>query len=174
MTPLSPHPFPALVDAEAARVAALHPPLTSHDEALSVLDEEVAEVRAEVYKAPAARRPEALLTELIQVAAVAHRWAAGLGLAAAVGGRFPPMVAAALDLCRRETPPAAGGHEAMTRLARPVLRLWDVACRRGPSWAGGQADAAAALAAVAACCQRWAEDAGLTPPAGPHPVGPQP
>jgi hypothetical protein len=32
VTPLSPHPFPLLVEAEARRAAGLHPPLSGHNE----------------------------------------------------------------------------------------------------------------------------------------------
>lgn len=165
-------PFTHLAAAECRRADERHPAAVNHDEAMSVLDEEVEEVKAEVYRRH--RDPAALLGELVQVAAVARRWAGGLGLELVLGSRFAVAEAAAVDLHRKSHPPANSHHEAMTRLRRAVAGLWDTVRRCGPHLAGGQRDAAAALVAVAALCRRWAEDAGFCPAAGPVPPGPSP
>ncbi|MBW7907174.1 MAG: hypothetical protein LC135_01955 [Phycisphaerae bacterium] len=72
--------FAAHVAAELASAAALHPPLHSPHEALAVIDEELSELRDEVYRRHANRNYARMLRELIQVAAMCQRAAEDLGL----------------------------------------------------------------------------------------------
>lgn len=71
--------FPALVATELERARAKHPHgITTEFEAYGVILEEVDELRAEVWRQQADR--EAMLAELVQVAAMAQRAAEDLGL----------------------------------------------------------------------------------------------
>ena len=65
--------FPALVAKELTSSRIKHGPMTTHHEALAVLWEEFEEVKEEVFlKVP---HPPTLLAELVQVGAMAQRFA---------------------------------------------------------------------------------------------------
>lgn len=156
-------PFPNLVEAECRRAAELHPPLANHDEAISVLDEEVHEVQQEVHKKGHLRADAALLEELVQTAAVAKRWVETTGLYVVLGTPFDHAVELTLAIHRRELKPAAGDHESLTRLKRIMSRVWNYSINHGHTLAACQHDMSLALVVVAATCRRWAEDRGLCP-----------
>ncbi len=67
-------PFDVRVRNEMERAARLHPPIASHDEAFSVLAEEIDEIMREVYKNARHRDLANLRTELVQSAAMCGRW----------------------------------------------------------------------------------------------------
>ncbi|HMQ15397.1 MAG TPA: hypothetical protein PKC49_05425, partial [Phycisphaerae bacterium] len=90
--PCSANLFNALVDEEFRLACSRHPPLHSPHEALAVLEEEVSELREEVYRRHETRNYTAMLKELIQVAAVCRRFSANLGLL-----RVADQLAAVLD-----------------------------------------------------------------------------
>lgn len=162
-------PFPHLVEAELRRAAELHPPLANHDEARSVLLEEVREVETEVFKKRSERADADLLGELVQVAAMARRWAECCGLTVALRSPFAPAVQIVLAFLRHEHRPANSDHEALTRLRRLTNKIERMSDDGGPDLKGRQYDAGLALVAVGAECQRWAEDRGLTPRVSPEP-----
>lgn len=60
---------------EKEMAVSMHGPFTSCHEAMSVLEEEVFEVRMEVYKKAEKRDAALLYGELIQVGAMALKWA---------------------------------------------------------------------------------------------------
>ena len=68
------------VERETMRAAAKHPTLNSAHEAYAVILEEVDEFKAEVWKQTSARDRGTMLTELVQIAAMATRTAIDLGL----------------------------------------------------------------------------------------------
>lgn len=73
--------FPEFVDIELSRSYALFPrPFASYHEGLSIIREEVREVKKQVYKNDAKRNPSKLLQELAQVGAMVQRFAEDLGL----------------------------------------------------------------------------------------------
>ncbi len=72
--------FMTLVDHEASRATAKHPPLNSHHEAYAVILEELDEYKAEVWKQTKDRDPAAMRTELVQLAAMCLRAAVDLNL----------------------------------------------------------------------------------------------
>lgn len=72
--------FLQLVEEEVVRAETLHMPLNSHHEAYAVIQEEVDEYWGEVKLKASERSPSAMLTELIQTAAMACRAATNLGL----------------------------------------------------------------------------------------------
>ena len=160
-------PFPHLVEAEVRRAATLHPPLANHDEALSVLLEEVFEVQVEVFKKRSERADEKLLEELVQVAAMARRWADCCGLKVVLGVPFSHGVGIAGRFLRREQPKANSDHEELTRLRRQTHKLEAWSAAHGPDLKGVPHDVVLVLLVVAATCQRWAEDRGLVPLAAP-------
>ncbi len=165
-------PFPHLVEAEVRRAADLHPPLANHDEALSVFREEVREVETEVYKKPAVRLDADLLTELVQVAAMARRWVECCGLELVLGNRVPQAAHLVTRFLRHEQRPANSDHESLSRLQRLVHRVCEWSAHGGPDLRGCQQDVALALVTVVATCQRWAEDRGLVPLAAPPELPP--
>lgn len=65
---------------ELALARLQHAPLNSHHEAYAVILEELDEYWAEVRKRRSDRDPQAMLAELIQIAAMAARTAEDLGL----------------------------------------------------------------------------------------------
>lgn len=73
-------PFRTAVALELAGARVNHPPLNSLHEAYAVIAEEVDELWEEVRKKRCDRRPASVLTELIQIAAMAERAAIDLGL----------------------------------------------------------------------------------------------
>ena len=58
--------FAELVEDELARSRSEHRPMASAHEALSVIWEEMEEFKAEVFRKPAARSPEQMISELVQ------------------------------------------------------------------------------------------------------------
>ncbi len=76
----SPSLFPSLVQKELTSARQKNPPMHSLHEAFAILLEEVDELKAEVWLRPHLRNRKALLTELVQVAAMAQRAAEDLGL----------------------------------------------------------------------------------------------
>lgn len=60
---------------EAWRAISIHGWFNSHHEAMSVLDEEIHEVKMEVYKKEELRDKQLLYNEVVQVSAVALKWA---------------------------------------------------------------------------------------------------
>lgn len=73
--------FAQLVAEEVARARATHAPMHSAHEAFAVILEEVEEFKEEVWKKQAQRDPYRLLSELVQIAAMAQRAAEDLSLA---------------------------------------------------------------------------------------------
>jgi hypothetical protein len=73
-------PFLECVTTEVRRAQAKHAPIHSLHEAFAVILEEVEEFKAEVWKQTEARSPQALLVELIQIAAMCARTAHDLAL----------------------------------------------------------------------------------------------
>jgi hypothetical protein len=163
--------FPQMVAAEVERAMRLHRAVLSHDEALSVLEEEAHEARMEVYKNSRVRKDEDLRDELVQVASMARKWADNLGLARP--GQFSQWEDAALADARRSLAKAASDHESLTRMERWLVRLRRAVLGTGSHTeapAGGSpdgpcpikaADLQWALSGLAAACRRWAEDRGL-------------
>jgi hypothetical protein len=156
-------PFPNLVESEVQRTKLIHKPLASHDEAMSVLDEEVHEIQAEVYKKQALRKSEDLLSELVQTASLAQKWAEHCGLDIVIRNKFRDVVAMSLVVNRRSLPPANSDHENLTRVKRIMARLWGLVAQYGPGLGPCQEDVAMLLVTLGAMCQRWAEDRGLVP-----------
>lgn len=65
----------ALIEAEAERAVAKHPPLSSAHEGYAVIEEEFIELRAEVFKGGSAPRDAmAMRTEAVQLGAMAVRF----------------------------------------------------------------------------------------------------
>ena len=73
-------PFLCLVDQELTRARGMHAPMHSVHEGFAVLLEEVDELKAEVWKKASLRQPLMMLSELIQIAAMAVRMAEDCGL----------------------------------------------------------------------------------------------
>jgi hypothetical protein len=73
-------PFQELVEAELATARKGHAPLNSLHEGYAVILEEVDELWEEVRKKRSQRDPRAILTELVQIAAMAQRTAEDVGL----------------------------------------------------------------------------------------------
>lgn len=73
-------PFAAAVRKELAAARNGHEPIHSDHEAFAVIYEEVEEYWAEVMKKRSERRPERLVEELIQIAAMCQRAAEDLNL----------------------------------------------------------------------------------------------
>lgn len=162
--------FPQMVAAEVERAMRLHRAVQNHDEALSVLEEEAHEARMEVYKNNRVRKDEDIRSELVQVSAMARKWADNLGLARP--GQFSQWEDAALAESRRLQPPATSDHEALTRMERWLVRLRRAILGTGSHLDGGSlppdapcpvkhADLQWALSGLSAACRRWAEDRGL-------------
>lgn len=74
------HSFLKQVEHELSRARRKHPPLHSLHEAYAVLLEEVDEFKAQVWQQAAARDRQAMLLELVQIAAMAMRTALDCGL----------------------------------------------------------------------------------------------
>ena len=74
------HTFLRLVEQEVSRACRKHPPLHSLHEAYAVLLEELDEFKAQVWQQAAARNQQAMLLELVQIAAMAMRTALDCGL----------------------------------------------------------------------------------------------
>jgi hypothetical protein len=74
------HTFLRLVEQEVTRACRKHPPLHSLHEAYAVLLEEVDEFKEQVWQQTAARDRQAVLLELVQIAAMAMRTARDCGL----------------------------------------------------------------------------------------------
>ena len=72
---------------EKEMAVSMHGPFTSCHEAMSVLEEEVFEVRMEVYKKAEKRDADLLYSELIQVGAMALKWAEQIRLGELVNGK---------------------------------------------------------------------------------------
>jgi len=72
--------FSSLVDAEVSEARREHEPLHSAHEALAVIQEELVEFQAEVFRKRQERNEAELLKELIQTAAMCRRAAEDLGL----------------------------------------------------------------------------------------------
>ena len=72
--------FLAEVAREVERARSLHPQIHSAHEGYAVILEELDEFKAEVWKKQARRNPAAMLTELIQCAAMCARVAVDIGL----------------------------------------------------------------------------------------------
>lgn len=66
-------PFAEMVEQELENARQIYPPFNSLHEAYAVILEEVKEFEAEVFRKPDERRPEQLLRELAQVAAMCQR-----------------------------------------------------------------------------------------------------
>ena len=82
--------FADAVATEVARARAAYPPMHSPHEGLAVLQEEVHELQAEVYRKQAQHDPAAMRAECVQIAAMAQRFAEDvLGAARAAGGTWP-------------------------------------------------------------------------------------
>ena len=163
-------PFPNLVAAEVRRASELHAPLANHDESLSVLQEEVHEVRLEVYKKRSERSDDDLLKELVQVAAMARRWSECCQLEAVIRSKFDTATPLVVLSLRRLQGPANSDHESLTRLERVMHRVAGMVYEGGPTLGRHAAEVALALTAVAATCQRWAEDRRLVPFDPKHPA----
>lgn len=74
------HTFLRRVEHEVAAACCKYPPLHSLHEAYAVLLEEVDEFKEQVWQQSAARDPQAMLLELVQIAAMAMRTALDCGL----------------------------------------------------------------------------------------------
>lgn len=74
------HTFLRLVEQEVSRACRKHPPLHSLHEAYAVLLEELDEFKAHVWQQAAARDRQAMLLELVQIAATTMRTAFDCGL----------------------------------------------------------------------------------------------
>ena len=72
--------FREMVVKEMERAEELYPALTTEHEALGVIREEYCEFEREVFKKPFARSLDRMLSELVQIAAMAERTAVDLGL----------------------------------------------------------------------------------------------
>lgn len=72
--------FCASAASEADRAREKHKPMNSHHEAYAVILEELDEYWEEVRKKASERDPQAMLTELTQIAAMCVRTAVDLGL----------------------------------------------------------------------------------------------
>ena len=83
--------FAELVEDELARSRSVHRPMVSPHEALSVIWEELEEFKAQVFRKPAARSPEQMLSELVQCAAMCQR-------VAPIARRSAPLLAGVLVL----------------------------------------------------------------------------
>lgn len=65
--------FLEMVEAELVRAEAMHGGMSSHHEAYAVIQEEVDEYWDQVKLKASKRDPEAMLTELVQIAAMAAK-----------------------------------------------------------------------------------------------------
>jgi hypothetical protein len=74
------HTFLRQVEQELSRARRKHPPLHNLHEAYAVLLEEMDEFKAQVWQQSAARDRQAILLELVQIAAMAMRTALDCGL----------------------------------------------------------------------------------------------
>ncbi len=72
--------FLSLVEEELRAARAKHPPIHSAHEGFAIILEEVDELKAEVWKNGAARDPQRMRAELIQIAAMCARMADDLNL----------------------------------------------------------------------------------------------
>jgi len=79
-TKLAPKTFPERVREELETARENYEPFNSHHEGWAILQEEVEELWEEVKKKPSKRDPQKILSECVQVSAMAQRMAEDMGL----------------------------------------------------------------------------------------------